>query len=60
MTQLPVMREEITLRLERIRGKFHGEMAPTTPRGTWVETILTLSSSWTSSSSRTVSAVPVS
>jgi len=54
MTQFPVMREETTLMLDKIKGKFQGHMAATTPRGTCVATTRVLSSSYWTSSSRAV------
>ncbi len=57
MTQLPVIRDETTLMLDKIKGKFHGQIAPTTPSGTWVAiTFVFSSSAWTSSSKATLAA----
>jgi hypothetical protein len=52
MTLLPVMREEMIFRFERMTGKFQGQIAPTMPRGWCVVTILTWSSSNVTSSFR--------
>lgn len=57
MTQLPVMRAEAILSVDRMTGKFQGQMAPTTPRGGWVAMILTFSSSCCTWSSRACLAV---
>lgn len=52
MQQLPVASAETILTVDRIRGKFQGEMAPSTPMGAWVAMIRIVSSSYWSSSSR--------
>src|SRR5438477_8660738 len=54
MTQFPVTRDDTTLMLERMSGKFHGQMAATTPSGTCVATTFVVSSSYWTSSSRAV------
>lgn len=50
MMQLPVTSAQTTLMLERMRGKFQGQMAATTPRGMCVAMTLDVASScWISS-----------
>ena len=51
ITVFPVASEAAILPMASIRGKFQGQMAPTTPIGIWRVVKRRISSSWTTSSS---------